>query len=217
MIEEKVLIDRETLKAIAVDTRLNILKLLAKKKYTLSDLSDMLGLGHSTVKEHLDNLIKAELIEKEKTDRKWKFYSITLKGRRLVEPREIKVLFMFALSFIGSIAAAVWFAMKVNVINKMPVLAGRGIEMADGAAEDLFYSSAQSAAPNLADAAVPKIAEEASLAAAPMSDLYASAVPAAGINPWIILAIAVALITVSAFLLGYYLKKKVVIIQRKEK
>ncbi|MBW2992846.1 winged helix-turn-helix domain-containing protein [Candidatus Woesearchaeota archaeon] len=190
--EEKVLIDKETLKAIAVDTRLNIMKLLAKKKYTLSDLSSMLGLGNSTVKEHLDNLVKAELIEKEQTERKWKFYSITLKGRRLVEPRAITVLFMFALSTIGAIAAAVWFGMKVNLIEKMPVFAAR-----EFAAEEILKAGADEAV-----AAAPEVAES---------------VGTAGINPWIIFGIMVVLIGLSAFLLGYYLKKKVVIIQRKEK
>lgn len=203
MMEEKVLIDKETLKAIAVDTRLNILKLLAKKKYTLTDLSEMLGLGNSTVKEHMDNLIKAELVEKEQTDRKWKFYSITLKGRRLVEPREIKVLFMFALSTIAAIGSAIWFAMKVDVMEKVPMLA------ANAEPERLM------AAAPLAEGEVYDLAQEKAVATA--NENIATAAQTAGINPWIIFGIMVVLIGVSAFLLGYYLKKKVIIIQRKEK
>ena len=195
MMEEKVLIDRETLKAIAVDTRLNILKLLAKKKYTLTDLSEMLGLGNSTIKEHMDNLIKAGLVEKEETDRKWKFYSITLKGRRLVEPREIKVLFMFALSAIGAIASAIWFAMKVNLIEKVTVF---------GAAKTAETGRLMAAADMAQEKAVGTAQEQ-----------VATAVQAAGINPWIIFGMMVVLVGVSAFLLGYYMKKKMLIIQRR--
>lgn len=192
MIEEKVLIDRETLKAIAVDTRLNILKLLAKKKYTLSDLSEMLGLGNSTVKEHMDNLIKAELAEKEQTERKWKFYSITLKGRRLVEPREIKVLFMFAASFVAAVGFGVWFVKKYLIMNQDPVLAGARSFAVQEAAEDMIM-------------AAPQAAEAVGGGAA------------AAVNPWIIFAVMMLFTMLSAFLLGYYMKKKIIIIQKREK
>jgi len=108
--EEQILIDKETLKAIAVDTRLNILKLLSKKKYTLSDISEILGFGNSTVKEHLDILSKAGLIKKEDTERKWKYYSLTFKGKMLIEPREIKVLFAFITTLIAAVGMAFVFA-----------------------------------------------------------------------------------------------------------
>lgn len=108
--EEKILIDKETLKAIAVDTRLNILKLLLKKKYTLSDISGILGLGNSTIKEHLDILLKAGLIKKEDTERKWKYYSLTFKGKRLIGPREVKVLFAFITTLIAAVGMTFVFA-----------------------------------------------------------------------------------------------------------
>jgi DNA-binding transcriptional ArsR family regulator len=200
--EEKMLIDKETLKAIAVDTRLNILKLLAKKKYTLSELAQALGLGSSTILEHMEHLLGAELVEKEQTDRKWKFYSITLKGRRFVEPREIKVLFMFALSTVGAIAAAVWFAMKASVIEKAPIL------MAKTADEGLLAAAplAEEAAGGVQDMALRSMPEQTTALSV-----------AQPINPWVIFGIMVVLIGVSAFLLGYYMKKKTVIIQQREK
>ena len=40
--EEKILIDKDTLKAITVDSRLNILKLLSAKQYTLSEIAETL-------------------------------------------------------------------------------------------------------------------------------------------------------------------------------
>ena len=113
--EEKILIDKETLKAIAVDTRLNILKLLLKKKYTLSDIAGILGLGVSTIKEHLDILLKAGLIKKEDTERKWKYYSLTFKGKRLIEPKEVKVLFAFITTLIAAVGMTFVFAKKFLV------------------------------------------------------------------------------------------------------
>jgi DNA-binding transcriptional ArsR family regulator len=190
--EEKFLIDKETLKAIAVDTRLNILKLLSKKKYTLTDISNMLGLGNSTVSEHLEHLAKAGLVEKEETDRKWKYYSLTLKGRRFVEPRAITVLFMFGLSAIAAIGYAIWFAKKFLFIAQQPMLAAKGL-----------MATSESAADNMAVQAAP----EAQRAVAEN----------AASNPIVMLVVLIILVGVSAFLLGYYLKKKVIIVQQKER
>ena len=77
--EEKITIDMGTLKAIVVESRLNILKLLSEKSYTLTDIANLLEIKPSTVKEHLDILVKAGLITKEETERKWKYYSLTFK------------------------------------------------------------------------------------------------------------------------------------------
>jgi len=75
------LFDKETLKAISSETRSEILNLLNNKNYTLSDISDKLKLSNSTIKEHLDILNKNGLIIKEDTERKWKYYSLTAKGK----------------------------------------------------------------------------------------------------------------------------------------
>jgi predicted transcriptional regulator len=178
---------------------------LAKKKYTLSDLAGTLGLGSSTILEHMEHLLGAGLVEKEQTDRKWKFYSITLKGRRFVEPREIKVLFMFALSTVGAVAAAVWFAMKASIIEKAAIAPALMAKTAD---EGMLAAAplAEGAAGGVQDMALRSMPEQTAAVAA-----------AQAVNPWIIFAAMVALIGVSAFLLGYYMKKKTVIIQQREK
>ena len=139
--EEQILIDKETLKAIAVDTRLNILKLLSKKKYTLSDISEILGLGNSTIKEHLDILSKASLIKKEDTERKWKYYSLTFKGKMLIEPREIKVLFAFITTLIAAVGMAFVFAKNFLVKKAQAFAAEAPILM--GAAKDSGLGNAE--------------------------------------------------------------------------
>lgn len=120
--EEKVLIDRQTLKAIAVDTRLSILKHLSKRNYTLSELSSLLGLRPPTLKQHLDSLLAADLVKKLDSENKWKYYTLTEKGRRLVEPREIKVLFMFLVSLFGAIAFAAKLVSNFTITQTEPML-----------------------------------------------------------------------------------------------
>jgi len=101
-------IDRKTLKALAADTRLDILKSLGKRRKTPSELSKELRLATSTVTEHLNKLEKADLIRREETGHKWIYYSLTKKGENLVKPK-YPVQFVLVLSitiiiiFAGSI------------------------------------------------------------------------------------------------------------------
>jgi len=199
--EEKILIDRETLKAIAVDTRINILKILSKKSYTLSDISDMLGLGASTVKEHLDTLLEAKLVKKEETDRKWKYYSLTFKGRRFIEPKEVKVLFAFITTLIAAIGTALVFAKRfiLNGSQKLMVASPETamIKAMDAVEEDALLMEAES---------VPAAAQE----------LVSEGVHISLSDPSIIMFIALlVLIALSAFLLGNLLKKPQIIITKK--
>ena len=80
-------IDRQTLKALAADTRLNILKSLGKRRKTPSELSKELNLATSTVVEHLNKLEEADLIKREETGHKWIYYNLTEKGSALVKPK----------------------------------------------------------------------------------------------------------------------------------
>ncbi len=80
-------IDRKTLKALAADTRLDILKSLGKRRKTPSELAKELNLAASTVVEHLNRLEEADLIRREETGHKWIYYNLTEKGSSLVRPK----------------------------------------------------------------------------------------------------------------------------------
>ena len=193
--EEQILIDKETLKAIAVDTRLNILKLLSKKKYTLSDISEILGFGNSTVKEHLDILSKAGLIKKEDTERKWKYYSLTFKGKMLIEPREIKVLFAFITTLIAAIGIAFVFAKNFLVKE----------------AQTFAAEAPRALVPNLMEAAkdvngeIVQAVEETVITGTQISPYNLSI---------ILFIVLLVLIALSAFLFGMLLKKPQLIITK---
>lgn len=99
-------LDKETFKALASSTRVDVLKLLNQRRYMQSELASMLGLSVPTVKEHLSALEKAGLVEKHEEGRKWKYYSLTQKGHGVLHPEELKiwiVLGLFLFSIVGGI------------------------------------------------------------------------------------------------------------------
>ena len=80
-------IDKKTIKALAADTRIEILKSLRSRRKTPSELSKELDLASSTILEHLNKLENAGLIKREETGHKWIYYNLTNKGESLVKPR----------------------------------------------------------------------------------------------------------------------------------
>jgi len=94
-------IDRKTIKALAADTRLEILKSLSNRRKTPSELSKELKLAVSTVTEHLNKLEKAGLINRKDTGHKWIYYELTSKGSSLVKPRyPVEFVLMLSLGLI---------------------------------------------------------------------------------------------------------------------
>lgn len=60
-------------------TKKNILKILSKKQYTITDISNILHLSPSTVKQHFDELQKMGAIELVQNEfiKRWKYYKAT--------------------------------------------------------------------------------------------------------------------------------------------
>ena len=70
-----------TFRALSSPTRLKIIKSLNSRRKTQSELAGELHLHVSTIKEHLDNLVDAELIVQIDDGHKWKYYELTRKGK----------------------------------------------------------------------------------------------------------------------------------------
>lgn len=187
---DHVVLDKRTFKALAVDTRVDILKLLVERQHTLSELSDILGLRHSTIKEHIDVLVQAELIKGDTDGRKWKYYALTFKGRQFIQPKEVKVFFAFCLTLLGAIAAA-----TTSVYTYFAAV--------PGTAEAV--QSAQMADAGIAAMEFKAVAVESAASASPVSGVVVASI------------VAVILLTIiSAFLLGALLKKpRVVVVSKK--
>ncbi|MBN2477660.1 winged helix-turn-helix transcriptional regulator [Candidatus Micrarchaeota archaeon] len=105
---EEIVIDKELLKAIGADTRITILKSLSEHQKTQTDLAKELKLSPPTVLEHLNHLQKAELVERKEEGRKWIYYDLTKKGRKLVSsgkkkiPINVMVILSIAVLFIAA-------------------------------------------------------------------------------------------------------------------
>ena len=96
----RIVLDDKSFKALSADSRINILKSLNERRRTLSELSQKLDLGNSTIKEHCDILVNAELIRQLDEGRKWKYYELTQKGKQIISPNlmeEVKVLIVLCL------------------------------------------------------------------------------------------------------------------------
>lgn len=100
--EGLVTLDTESMKALSSEARGRILKALDEKKMTLSDLSRELDLSKPTLKEHLVKLESTQLVTKADEGRKWKYYSLSRRGRQILHPglTRFKILFSFSLSMI---------------------------------------------------------------------------------------------------------------------
>ena len=104
MMEDKIVLDRKAFGALAVDSRVKILKALRERRKMLTELADELGLSASSTKEHLGILVEAGLIERIDDGHKWKYYALTKKGAEIVSPgREIRVWILLGISLIGFI------------------------------------------------------------------------------------------------------------------
>ena len=95
-------------KTLSSETRVQILKLLAGRNYNLTELSVKLSLSAPSIKQHIDLLVESRLIEHVDSGHKWKYYSLSRKGRKLVDQQKAnsQVLIVLATVFIGLVGVA---------------------------------------------------------------------------------------------------------------
>lgn len=121
---DKITLDRETFKALASDTRLLVLKALDERQKTVTELAKQMDLNKSTLLEHLEKLEAAGLVQKVEQDveRKWVYWQLSWKGRRLLHPESIKVALLLSTA-VGSLAAgiaALWLWTKSGIAPEEP-------------------------------------------------------------------------------------------------
>src|SRR3989338_9475114 len=79
-------LDKKAIKALSVDTRVEILKSLSRRRKMPTELSKETGLAKSTVTEHLKILESSGLVKKKETGHKWIYYELTSNGENIVKP-----------------------------------------------------------------------------------------------------------------------------------
>ncbi len=185
---EEVVLDKSAFKALAVDTRVNILKILGTRRHTQSELAASLNMSVPTVKEHLDALVKAELVERQDDGHKWIYYALSKKGKAILNPEERKFWILLSTTIItiaGGVTA--WFRSTHSYLYV-------------GTAAPAVQPVAQEAAPMLAKSVAPE-------ALAMDSALAAEAAPKDAFPwGWFVLGTLVALQL--AFLLYFWIKSR---------
>lgn len=136
-------IDRETIKALSSDTRVEILKALYERRRTVSELSRKLGLAAPTVLEHVQKLERANLVVRRETGHKWIYYEITEKGRNVIKP---KTPVYIILSFFAGIVFSLIGASKLLLISRR-VYFEKAIKESPEVAEEVLKAPATSEAP----------------------------------------------------------------------
>jgi|GEM_PF-855498 len=158
MFEQKEIIslDQKSFKALAGTKRIAILKSLAERNKTQSELSQELKLSVPTIKEHLDLLEQSGLIEEINDGHKWKYFSLTRKGQKIMKPNdEMKIMLVLSTSFIAMLAGI--FSIMLNSSNSgmnqavrdsSIVKASAGLPLQESASDALVSSAMQTNAVN---------------------------------------------------------------------
>jgi DNA-binding transcriptional ArsR family regulator len=96
----KVTLDRGVFKALASNTRLEILKSLNGKSLSLNEISRITNLNKATLHEHLSKLNDVGLVKKKSREgHKWVYYKLTWKGESLLHPENTRIVILFTSIF----------------------------------------------------------------------------------------------------------------------
>ena len=121
----KVTLNKDAFKALASDTRLEIIRTLDGKKMSLTDLSAATSLNKATLHEHLAKLQEAGLIKRiQREGHKWVYYKLSWKGESLLHPENTKIVIVFAAAFTALLAGftQMYFYVSALMQPAQPVL-----------------------------------------------------------------------------------------------
>ena len=123
----KVTLDMNTFKALASDSRLDILRSLDGKKMSLKDISRATRLNKATLHEHLAKLNEAGLVKKyEREGHKWVYYKLTWKGEGLLHPENTRIVVMFSITFVTLLIGIMLITSFVQ-----PITIGKAVTIGD--------------------------------------------------------------------------------------
>ena len=114
----KVSLDIDSFKALASETRLDILRVLDGKKMNLTEMTKATNLHKMTLHEHLSKLTSAGFIKRiEREGHKWVYYKLSWKGQSLLHPENTRIVVMFSMTFISLLFGIFSF---VSYIKQQP-------------------------------------------------------------------------------------------------
>lgn len=124
----KVTLDQQAFRALASEVRVEILKKLdEKRRLTVTNLSNEMGLSKPTLLEHLGKLTDATLVKRVDEGRKWIYYELTDRGRKVLHPERVTIVVALALSLL--LMASGFYVLAVSTATlSAPVGAGSSFE-----------------------------------------------------------------------------------------
>ena len=147
----KLTLDMNTFKALASDTRLDILKVLDGKHMSLKDISTATSLNKATLHEHLCKLNEAGLVKrKERDGHKWVYYKLTWKGECLLHPENTRIVVLFCSTFFTlflGIVQLINYAKGIVVAKAYTVLGSDTTNIYGAESKGLFSPPSFSQAP----------------------------------------------------------------------
>lgn len=103
-------------RAIASPRRVDMLRLLAERPHTPTELARRLGVSEATARQHLDVLRRSRLAERREDGRVWAYHVLTDEGRALlragVGAPAAAGLAAFALAGLGAVLLWRWDALR---------------------------------------------------------------------------------------------------------
>lgn len=124
MYQRKITLDQESFKALASDTRIEILKRLDKSQMTVTDLANDLSVNKSAVYKHLSRLLDAGLVKKLEDNRKWVYYKLSMKGMHLLHPERVQIALMLSAATLAitlALSQIYTFILGTENIKEVPV------------------------------------------------------------------------------------------------
>ena len=116
-------LDQESFKALASEVRVDILKKLDARRETVTDLSGLLGLSKPTLLEHLEKLQAAGLVKRVDEGRKWIYYELSSKGRKLLHPERVAIVVALSSAAVLAVIGVVSLLATYGPLGSAPAAA----------------------------------------------------------------------------------------------
>src|SRR3989441_13033972 len=113
----RVTLDQASFRALASEVRIEVLKKLDERRMTVTDLANALSLSKPTLLEHLEKLQQADLVKRMDEGRKWIYYELTGRGKKILHPERVTIVVSLCLSVL--LAAAGIFALASGLTSGM--------------------------------------------------------------------------------------------------
>jgi len=146
----KITLDQESFKALASEVRVEVLKRLDERRATVTDLSNLLRLSKPTLLEHLEKLQTAGLVKRIDEGRKWIYYELSDKGRKILHPERASIVVSLS-SAIALAAIGVLYLIFAGTSYQAPGAAfdGRNATSAPSSPVENFWTSSAGGVPVL--------------------------------------------------------------------